>query len=182
MRVFRGVRKISKSDYWLRQVCPSCPHAFNNSAPTARIFMKFDIAVFLQNLSRKFNFVEIWQEWRVLYMKNNIQFSPYLARFFLEWEIFQTDLWIKSRHTLCVQQIFSENGAVYEIMWKNTVEPDRPQMTEWRMRNACWIPKGRDKHSEYVTVIAFPLQQSLHERSSRLRYRYISYLVQYWCR
>jgi hypothetical protein len=24
---------------------------------------------------------------------------------------------------------FSENGAVYEIMWKNVVEPDRPQMT-----------------------------------------------------
>jgi len=24
---------------------------------------------------------------------------------------------------------FSENRAVYEIMWKNIVEPDRPQMT-----------------------------------------------------
>jgi len=24
---------------------------------------------------------------------------------------------------------FSENRAVYEIMWKNTVETDRPQMT-----------------------------------------------------
>jgi hypothetical protein len=24
--------------------------------------------------------------------------------------------------------IFSENRAVYEIMWKNMVEPDRPQM------------------------------------------------------
>ena len=31
---------------------------------------------------------------------------------------------------------FFENCAVYEIMWKNVVEPDRPQMTIWRMRIA----------------------------------------------
>jgi hypothetical protein len=24
---------------------------------------------------------------------------------------------------------FPENSAVYEVMWKNIVEPDRPQMT-----------------------------------------------------
>jgi len=32
------------------------PSAWNNSAPTGRIFIKFDIWVFLENLSRKFNF------------------------------------------------------------------------------------------------------------------------------
>jgi len=30
---------------------------------------------------------------------------------------------------------FSENRAVYEIMWKNVVQPDSPQ-TIWRMRIA----------------------------------------------
>jgi len=25
-------------------------------------------------------------------------------------------------------------------MWKNIVEPDRPQKTIWRMCIACWIP------------------------------------------
>jgi hypothetical protein len=34
---------------------------------------------------------------------------------------------------------------VYEIMPKNTVEPGRPQMTIWRMRIACWIPKAKNK-------------------------------------
>jgi len=34
---------------------------------------------------------------------------------------------------------FFENRAVYYIMWKNNVEPDRPQMKIWRMRMACWI-------------------------------------------
>ena len=28
---------------------------------------------------------------------------------------------------------YFENGAVYEIRWKNTVESDMPQMTIWRM-------------------------------------------------
>jgi len=36
-------------------------------------------------------------------------------------------------------------------MWKNIVEPDRPQMTIWRMRIACWILKATHKHSECHT-------------------------------
>jgi len=39
-----------------------------------------------------------------------------------------------------------ENHAVYEIMWKDTVQPGRPQMTIWRMRIACWIPKATNTH------------------------------------
>jgi hypothetical protein len=31
---------------------------------------------------------------------------------------------------------FVENRAVYEIKWKNIVEPGRPQVTIWRMRVA----------------------------------------------
>jgi hypothetical protein len=32
---------------------------------------------------------------------------------------------------------FPENRDVYKIMWKNVVEPDRPQMTIRRMRFTC---------------------------------------------
>jgi len=39
-----------------------------------------------------------------------------------------------------------ENRAVYEILWKNTVDPGRPQMTIWRMRIACWVPKATNTH------------------------------------
>jgi hypothetical protein len=68
--------------------------------------------------------------------------------------------------TFYVQQIFPlEKPAVYEIMWPNVVERDRPQMTIWRMRFACWIPNATNTHSEYVILIAFPLQQWLHERA-----------------
>jgi len=59
-----------------------------------------------------------------------------------------------------------ENRAFYEIMWKNVVEPDRQQMTTvWRMRIACWINKVANTHWECVRLIAFPLQQWLHERA-----------------
>jgi len=54
---------------------------------------------------------------------------------------------------------FPENRAVYEITWKNTVEPGRPQMTVWRMRFLCWISKATDIQTEYIIFIAFPLQQ-----------------------
>ena len=47
-------------------------------------------------------------------------------------------------------------------------------MTIWRMRFACWITKATDTHTEYAIVIAFPLQQWLHERASMLRYTYIA--------
>jgi hypothetical protein len=35
---------------------------------------------------------------------------------------------IKTRFYM-LNDFFSENRVVYEIMWKNMVEPDRPQMT-----------------------------------------------------
>jgi hypothetical protein len=38
-------------------------------------------------------------------------------------------------------------------------------MTIWRMGIACWITKATNTVSEYVTGIAFPVQQWLHERA-----------------
>jgi hypothetical protein len=52
-----------------------------------------------------------------------------------------------------------ENLAVYEIIWKNILEPDRPQMTIRRMRTACWIPKATNTPSEYVVLVDFPQEQ-----------------------
>jgi hypothetical protein len=64
--------------------------------------------------------------------------------------------------------------AIYEIIWKNIVQSDRPQMAIWLMRIACWIPKATNTHSQYVIPIVLPLQQRLHERASMLRYPYIA--------
>jgi len=45
------------------------------------------------------------------------------------------------------------------------------------MRIACWVTKVPNKHLEYVTLIAFPLQQWICEHASMLRYAYTACLV-----
>jgi hypothetical protein len=62
---------------------------------------------------------------------------------------------------------------------KNIVQLDRPQMTKQHTHTACWIPKATDIHSEYVILIAFPLKQQLHERTSVLSYTHIACLVDF---
>jgi len=62
-----------------------------------------------------------------------------------------------------------ENRVVYEMTWKNTVEPSGPQMTIWRMRISCWITKATNTHTGCVTLTAFGLQKWLHEHASMLR-------------
>ena len=46
-----------------------------------------------------------------------------------------------------------------------------------RMHTACWIPKVKSTYSEYVIIIACPLQQWLLKRASMLRYTYIACLL-----
>ena len=48
---------------------------------------------------------------------------------------------------------------------KIIAEVGRSQMTASRMLIACWIPKAKNKHSDYVIFITFPVQQWLHERA-----------------
>jgi len=90
--------------------------------------------------------------------------------------MFLTKVAEKIKSSLCSVTFFPENHAVYEIMGKNTAEPDRPKMT-CRMHISCWISKARNTRSEYVIIIAFQLQLWLHERESMLRYTHIARLV-----
>ena len=75
---------------------------------------------------------------------------------------------------------FPEKRGVYEIMWKKYfLESDRPQMTIWCMRIACWMTMATNTNSENVGIIfiAFPLRQWLRERTSMLSYTYFACLV-----
>jgi hypothetical protein len=106
-------------------------------------------------------------------MNTNIHLWSYLAQFFLEWKMFQTKVIEKIKTPiLCSITLFFENRAVYEITWKNTVQPDRPQMTIWRMRITCWITKATNTHSDYVILIAFPRQQCYVIRALPVLFRY----------
>jgi len=87
----------------------------------------------------------------------------------------------ENQNTHCmINNFFSKNCAIYEMMWKNMVEPERPQMTIWRMRFVCRPTKVKETHSEYVISIAFQLQQWLCECASMLCYIYIACLVKWF--
>jgi len=69
-----------------------------------------------------------------------------------------------------------ENHAACELMWKNIVEQDRTQMTNWRMRFACWITKATNTHLAYVILTAFALHQWLYVRTYLIVTSYIQCL------
>ena len=53
--------------------------------------------------------------------------TSYLAQFFIEWEMFQTEIVEKIKiHILCSIRSPSTavNRAVYVIMWENVVQPE----------------------------------------------------------
>ena len=103
-------------------------------------------------------------------MKTDIQFLTYVAQFFLEWEIFRTEVVEEMKTHFLFPITLFENRTVYKIMWKNFVEPVRSQMPTWSMRIACWIPKATRTQSQHVILIVLPLQQWLKERASLLRW------------
>ena len=66
----------------------------------------------------------------------------------------------KNQNTRFVFNSFAfENGAIYEIIRKNILDPDRPQVTIRRMRITCWIPKATNTPLEYVILVTFPQEQ-----------------------
>jgi hypothetical protein len=65
-------------------------------------------------------------------MKTYVHLWEYLDEFFLEWEMFQTKVVETVKTHFMFNSFFfssSENRAVCEIIWKNMVQSDRPQMT-----------------------------------------------------
>ena len=109
-------------------------------------------------------------------MKTDVHFLLYLVHFFSEWKIFQTNVVEKIKTHIFIHNnvFFFVNRAVYEIVWNDPVEPERPQLTTPLMRIACCIYKATNTDAEFVIFIAFALQKSPHERASILRHMYIA--------
>ena len=131
------------------------------------IFMKYDIWLFFENMSRKLKFHENPTRITVLYMKTDVHLWSYPSHFSLLWEIFQTKFLEKiETHCMINNSIFIENPTVCRILWINIVDPGLPQMTTWHMLIAFSMTKATNGHLEYVILITFPLQQWLHDRAS----------------
>ena len=75
---------------------------------------------------------------------------------------------------IVLYNFFLKAFRLWDNVAKYIVEPGRPQMTVWRRRIECRIPKATNTLSDYVIFIAFPRQPWLHERVSLLLYTYIA--------
>ena len=125
--VFRRVGEIPKLT--VSFVMSVRQHVTTRLPLDGRIFMKFYIWVFFENLSRKFKVHYDLARKLVPYLKTHIRFSSYLVHFLLDWEMFQIKVVEKMKtHNLCSVTFFPESRAVYKIKWKNIVEPDRPHI------------------------------------------------------
>ena len=129
--------------------------------------MKFYIWAFFEKLLRKIQAsLESDKDnghftWTPMYIYDGISLS-----FSYNEKFSRQNSYRKTKHTFRVQYRFSENFSVYEIMWKNNVKADRPQITVWRMRFVCWRLKATVTHWEYVILIC-----GLVVRVSGYRYR-----------
>jgi len=61
--------------------------------------------------------------------------------------MFQIKAVEKIKTHILLSLTFFLKRAIYEIMWKNTVQPDTPQMTIWCMRVTYWVTKATHTHS-----------------------------------
>jgi hypothetical protein len=156
---FRRLHKIAKSDYWLCHVCPSVrPSAWNNSAAAGRTFVTFYIGAFFVNLSRKFKFlIKIWQKYCVRYMKTNIHFiiSPSIR-------IRIRNISDKCYRENKITRLIFSNFFFRKLccLWDNVEKYCEARQTAdeiWCMRTLRCVPKATYIHSEYITLIAFPL-------------------------
>ena len=123
-----------------------------NSAPTRRIFMKFDIWRY---------FLKSAQKMQVLFKsdENNEYFTWRCSTFvmLLRRNLIRMKNGVKKSCRENQNAHFSsENHTICEIMWKNIIEPGSPQMTIGRMRFACQKTKARiQTHAQHIS---FPRQ------------------------
>ena len=165
-------------------VCPAVTpsvrlSAWNNSAHSEWVFMKFSIWLLLPKYVAK---IQVWLKSD----KNNWYFRWRRIYILIIFLLRMRNVSDKSgredqnTHFMFNNFLFSKNHTVYKKMWRITLERVKLRKKIWCTRIACWLPKATDTHSEYVMLIAFPLQQWLRERAWMIRYNYIACLVWFY--
>ena len=125
------------------------PTPWNNSAPTRRIFMKLDVWAFFGNLSRKSNFYYNPKRITCTLHEDFSHLWQYLAKFFLEWEMFQIKVVEKIKtHILCPVTAFRKSCRLWDNVEKSGgVRGASNDATVWPIRVACWISKATCTHA-----------------------------------
>jgi hypothetical protein len=126
--------------------CPSVrPSAWNNSAPTGRIFMKLNISVFFENLSRKFKF-----RYKLTRISCNLHEDQctYLIKsraFRLRMRNVSNKFVQKIKTHILLFNNFNRNS---HLLRNNVAKYGIAGQAIWRLRVACWIPKATNTHTQ----------------------------------
>jgi hypothetical protein len=164
--LFRRVGRIATSE--ISFVMSVRPPAWNNSAPTGRIFMKFDIWVFCENMSWRFKFPENLTRITGSLLED-------VCTFIISRWILLRMRYVSEKSCRGSQNThFVFNNFFWKLcrLWGDVEIYGRTgQATDDNiiglMRIACWVTTATDTHSEYVMLIAFPRQQWLHDPLTR---------------
>ena len=173
--VFRRVRKIPKSDYWLRHVCPSGTtqlpldglswnlilSTFWNSVEKIHVSLKSD----------KNNGYTLHEDLRksmisrgIILIMGNVSDKSCRENQnkYFRFNIFflrkSCRLWDNAEKCRTARETTKDNATR-------------------RMHFACWLTTVTNTHSEYVVLTVFPRQPRLNERASMLRYTLLAWLV-----
>ena len=170
---FEKLRKTTVS--FVMSVCLSvCPSAWNNSAPSGRIFMKFDISVFLENLTRITGSVH--EDRCTLFI---IPRSILLRMRSISDKMF--------RENWNTQFMFNSLFRKSCRLCDNVEKHCRAGEATDDSNDACTLHAGRlslHTHTQNMlcNTTAFPLQQCLHERLTRGIFVNAAWLGELWPR
>jgi hypothetical protein len=135
-------------------VCLSVRSSTGDSlAPTGRIFMKFHIRLFFENLSRKFKFHS--NRMRIMETSHADQYTLLIISYsvLLRMRNFSYKTCKENQNTQYVLfNNFFKHCTVYQTKWKYTVRSGRPQIKIWLMGIGVWILKATSTRSEYVLL------------------------------
>ena len=128
--VFGHVRKIVTVSFVIF-VCPSVlyPFLWNSLPSTGWLFLKFDILVFFENLLTQFKFH--YKLARIMGTLQEDQYTFWIISLLvlLRMRKFSDGIIVKIKTQILCSILFFKNCSINEIMWKNILEPDRPQRT-----------------------------------------------------
>jgi hypothetical protein len=131
---------------------------------------------FFQKMSRKLKFY--WNLTGITGTLYEEQYTLLIISFsvLLRMKICQTKVAANNKTHFIFNNFFRKMYRLWDYVEKYC-RPGLTNMKIWRIYIACWIPKATNTHSEYVILIAFPLQQCLHESASMLQYKYLPALL-----
>ena len=108
---------------------------------------------------------------RPMYIFDHISLNSYRMRNIADKHCRET------QDTFYVQKYFPENRTVYEIIWRNMTEPERPQMAIRRMRFVCWISKATDTIRIWNAFRSSTATVVTRTRLSTLSVLFVSYRI-----